>query len=91
MSKGKIYQKNGRTFEVNVYNDFYGVLISIYIDEIKHPERKFFKKKEHFYLDHVNLQNFLSIEEAVELSFSKAFENERENNIILDKWEEWNK
>lgn len=91
MSKGKIYQKNGRTFEVNVYNDFYGGLISIYIDEIKHPERKFFKKKEHFYLSHVNLQNFLSIEEAVEFCFSNAFENERENKIISNKWEEWNK
>lgn len=91
MSRGKIYQKNGRTFEVNVYNDFHGVLISIYIDEIKRPERKFFKKKEHFYLDHVNLQNFLSIEEAVEFCFSNAFENEKENKIISNKWEEWNK
>lgn len=91
MSKGKIYQKNGRTFEVNVYNDFHSVLISIYIDEIKHPERKFFKKKEHFYLSHINLQNFLSIEEVVEFCFSNAFENERKNKIISNKWEEWNK
>lgn len=91
MSKGKIYQKNGRTFEVNVYDDFHGVLISIYIDEVKHPERKIFKGKEHFYFDHINLQNFLSIEEAVEFCFSNAFKNEKENKIISDKWEEWNK
>lgn len=91
MSKPKIYEKYGRTFEVYVYNDFHGILISIYIDEVKHPERKIFKKKEHFYLDHINLQNFLSIEEAVEFCFSNAFKNEKENKIISDKWEEWNK
>lgn len=81
----------GRTFEVKVYNDFHGILISIYIDEVKHPERKIFEKKEHFYLDHINLQNFLSIEEAVEFCFSNAFRNEKENKVISDKWEEWNK
>lgn len=89
MSKGKIYQKNGRTFEVKVYDDFHGVLISIYIDEVKHPERKFFKEKEHFYLDHLCLNDFLSIEEAVEFTFTNAFKHEKQNNKTLEKWGEW--
>ena len=90
MSKPKVYEYEGRTFEVEVYNDAYG-LISIYVNEVIRPKRKFFGRTRSFYYDHVVLNQYPSIETAVKKVIAEGLEQEEYNKSIEKKWEEWNK
>ena len=91
MSKPKIYEYEGRTFEVLVCNDEEYGLIAIYINEVIRPERKFFGRTRSFYSDYVVLNQYLSIEAAVREVIAKGLEQEEYNKSIEKKWEEWNK
>lgn len=90
MSKPKIYEYEGRTFEVEVYNEAYG-LISIYVNEVIRPKRKFFGRTRSFYYDHVVLNQYPSIETAVREVIAEGLEKEEYDKSIEKKWEEWNK
>ena len=90
MSKPKVYEYEGRTFEVKVYNDTYG-LISIYVNEVIRPKRKFFGRTRSFYHDYVALNQYPSIDTAVREVIAEGFEQEKYYKSIEKKWEEWNK
>ena len=90
MSKPKIYEYEGRTFEVEVYNEAYG-LISIYVNEVIRPKRKFFGRTRSFYYDHVVLNQYPSIETAVKKVIADGLEQEKYDKSIEKKWKEWNK
>lgn len=91
MSKPKIYEYEGRTFEVLVCNDEEYGLIAIYVNEVIRPERKFFGRTRSFYSDYVVLNQYLSIEAAVREVIAKGLEQEEYNKSIEKKWKEWNK
>ena len=90
MSKPKIYEYEGRTFEVEVYNEAYG-LISIYVNEVIRPKRKFFGRTRSFYYDYVILNQYPSIDVAVKEAIASGIKQEEHEKSIKDKWEEWNK
>lgn len=90
MSKPKIYEYEGRTFEVEVYNEAYG-LIAIFVDEVIRPKRKFFGRTRSFYYDYVVLNQYPSIETAVREVIAEGLEQEKYDKSIEKKWEEWNK
>ena len=90
MSKPKIYEYEGRTFEVEVYNEAHG-LIAIYVNEVIRPKRKFFGRTRFFYHDDVVLNQYPSIETAVREVIAEGLEQEKYDKSIEKKWEEWNK
>ena len=90
MNKPKIYEYDGRTFEVEVYNEAYG-LIAIYVNEVIRPKRKFFGRTRFFYHDDVVLNQYPSIETAVREVIAEGLEQEEYDKSIEKKWEEWNK
>ena len=90
MNKPKIYEYDGRTFEVEVYNEAYG-LIAIYVNEVIRPKRKFFGRTRFFYHDDVVLNQYPSIETAVRKVIAEGLEQEEYDKSIEKKWEEWNK
>lgn len=90
MSKPKIYEYEGRTFEVEVYNEAYG-LIAIFVDEVIRPKRKFFGRTRSFYYDYVVLNQYPSIETAVREVIAEGLKQEKYDKSIEKKWEEWNK
>ena len=90
MSKPKIYEYEGRTFEVEVYNEAYG-LIAIYVNEVIRPKRKFFGRTRSFYHDYAALNYYPSVEEAVIEVIAEGLEQEEYDKSIEKKWEEWNK
>lgn len=90
MSKPKIYEYEGRTFEIKVYNEAHG-LISIYVNEVIRPKRKFFGRTRSFYCGYVILNQYPSIETAVKKVIAEGLEQEEYDKSIEKKWEEWNK
>lgn len=91
MSKPKVYEKHDRLFEVNVYDEYKGILIEVEIDEIIHPNRKFFGRTRPFHSCNRKLYRYNSIEEAVQSAFNEGFALEAQRKSINYKWEEWNK
>lgn len=53
--KKKTYCYESRTFEVEVYNECCGCLLTIYVNEVIRPNRKFFGRTKQFYTDYVIL------------------------------------
>ena len=94
MSKPKTYEFDGRTFEVEVYNDVCNEvpgLIAIYVNEVIRPKRKFFGRTRFFYHDDVVLNQYPSIETAAREVIAEGLEQEKYDKSIEKKWEEWNK
>ena len=94
MSKPKTYEYEGRTFEVEVYNDVCNEapgLIAIYVNEVIRPKRKFFGRTRSFYYNSVVLNQYPSIETAVKEVIAEGLEQEKYDKSIEKKWEEWNK
>lgn len=89
-SKAKVYEYQGRTFEVEVYNEAYG-LISIYVNEVIRPDRKFFGRTQPFYSNYVVLNQYPSIDTAVREAIAEGLEQEESVKSIENKWKEWNK
>ena len=90
MSKPKVYEYQGRTFEVKVYNEAYG-LISIYVNEVIRPNRKFFGRTKFFISKYRDIGQYASIDEAVQNVIAKGLEQEIHRKAVNEKWEEWNK
>lgn len=57
--KKKTYCYENRTFEVEVYNECCGCLLTIYVNEVIRPNRKFFGRTKQFYTDYVILDSIL--------------------------------
>lgn len=89
--KKKTYCYENRTFEVKVYNELYGSMLGIYIDEVIRPNRKFFGRTKPFYYDHVIIDKYSSIDEAVKAVIAEGLEIEAYNKKVNKKWEEWSK
>lgn len=90
MSKPKVYEYEGRTFEVEVYKEAYG-LISIYVNEVIRPKRKFFGRTRSFYSDYAVLNLYPSVETAVREVIAEGLKQEEYDKSIEKKWKEWNK
>lgn len=88
MSKPKIYEYEGRTFEVEVYNEAYG-LISIYVNEVIRPNHKFFGRTWPFYYGYAILNQYPSIDVAVKEAIASGIKQEEYEKSIKNKWEEW--
>lgn len=89
--KKKTYCYENRTFEVEVYNELGGYMLSVYVDEIIRPNRKFFGRTKSFYNDYVILDNYSSIDEAVKSVIAEGLHIEAHNKQVNKKWEEWSK
>ena len=90
MSKPKVYEYEGRTFFFFFFFEAYG-LISIYVNEVIRPKRKFFGRTRSFYYDHVVLNQYPSIDTAVREVIVEGLKREKYDKSIEKKWEEWNK
>lgn len=88
MNKPKIYEYEGRTFEVEVYNEAYG-LISIYVNEVISPNHKFFGRTRPFYYGYAILNQYPSIDVAVKEAIASGIKQEEHEKSIKNKWEEW--
>lgn len=86
--KKKTYCYENRTFEVEVYNECCGYLLTIYVNEVIRPNRKFFGRTKQFYTDYVILDQYSSIDEAV---IAEGLEVEEQTKQVNKKWEEWRK
>lgn len=89
--KKKTYCYENRTFEVEVYDEFAGCMLGIYVSEVIRPNRKFFGRTKHFYLNHVILDQYASIDDAVRETIAEGLEQEIHDKGVNKKWEEWSK
>lgn len=89
--KKKTYYYENRTFEVEVYNECCGCLLTIYVNEVIRPNRKFFGRTKQFYTDYVILDQYSSIDEAVKSVIAEGLEVEEHTKQVNKKWEEWSK
>lgn len=88
MSKPKVYNYENRTFEVEVYGDEFG-LLSIYVNEVIRPNRKFFGRTQFFCEDFVLLDQYLSIDDAVKDVIARGLWQEEHKKFAEDQWKEW--
>lgn len=92
MAKSKVYEYQGRTFEVKAYSEeAYRDFLLIYVDEVIHPNRKFFGRTRFFYYDFVLLNQYPSIDDAVKEVIASGLWQEKYKKSIENKWKEWNK
>lgn len=89
MSKPKVYEVNNRTFEVEAYADAFG-LISIYVNEVIRPNRKFFGRTKSFTYGHILIDRYPTIDEAVRKIIADGILQEEYEKSINNKWKEWN-
>lgn len=87
--KKKTYCYESRTFEVEVYNECCGCLITIYVNEVIRPNRKFFGRTKFFYNQTVDIDNYSSIDEAVRTVIANGLEKEVHGKVIDEKWKKW--
>ena len=88
--KKKTYCYENRTFEVEVYDECRGCLLAVYVNEVIRPNRKFFGRTKFFYMDHVVLDKYSSIKEAVESVLANGLLIEAHRKQVNEKWKEWN-
>lgn len=89
--KKKTYCYENRTFEVEVYSDLCGSILTIYVNEVIRPNRKFFGRTKQFYSDTVIIDEYSSIDEAVKSVIAEGLEVEAYRKKVNEKWKEWNK
>lgn len=88
--KKKTYCYENRTFEVEVYSDLCGSILTIYVNEVIRPNRKFFGRTKQFYSDTVIIDNYSSIDEAVKSVIAEGLEVEAYRKKVNEKWKKWN-
>lgn len=64
------------------------LLLTIYVNEVIRPNRKFFGRTKQFYTDYVILDQYSSIDEAV---IAEGLKVEEQTKQVNKKWEEWSK
>ena len=89
--KKKTYCYENRTFEIEVYSDLCGSILTIYVNEVIRPNRKFFGRTKQFYSDTVIIDEYSSINEAVKSVIAEGLEVEAYRKKVNEKWKEWNK
>lgn len=89
--KKKTYCYENRPFEVEVYNECCDCLLTIYVNEVIRPNRKFFGRTKQFYTDYVILDQYSSIDEAVKSVIAEGLKVEEQTKQVNKKWEEWSK
>lgn len=89
--KKKTYCYENRTFEVEVYSDLCGSILTIYVNEVIRPNRKFFGRTKQFYSDTVIIDEYSSIDEAVKSVIAEGLEVEAYRKKVNEKWKEWSK
>ena len=88
MAKPKVYTYENRTFEVEVYGDEFG-LLSIYVNEVIRPNRKFLGRTRVFTYDHILIDRYPTIDEAVRKVIADGIKQEEYEKSINEKWREW--
>lgn len=89
MTKPKVYEYENRTFEVEVYGDEFG-LLSIYVNEVIHPNRRFFGRTRVFTYDHILIDRYPTIDEAVRKVIASGIQQEEYEKSVNEKWKAWN-
>lgn len=87
--KKKTYCYENRTFEVIVSNEYRGWLVEIWVQEVIRPNRKFFGRTKFFYNQTVNIDNYGSIDEAIQTVIVNGLEKEAHDKTINEKWKKW--
>ena len=87
--KKKTYCYENRTFEVEVYNECCGCLLTIYVNEVIRPNRKFFGRTKFFNNQTVDIDKYDSIDEAVRTVIANGLEKEAHGKVIDEKWKKW--
>ena len=87
--KKKTYCYEYRTFEVEVYNECCGCLLTIYVNEVIRPNRKFFGRTKFFNNQTVDIDKYDSIDEAVRTVIANGLEKEAHGKVIDEKWKKW--
>lgn len=87
--KKKTYCYENRTFEVIVSDEYRGWLVEIWVQEVIHPNRKFFGRTKFFYNQTVDIDNYGSIDEAVRTVIANGLEKEAHGKVIDEKWKKW--
>lgn len=62
-------------------------MLTIYVNEVIRPNRKFFGRTKQFYTDYVILDQYSSIDEAI----AEGLKVEEQTKQVNKKWEEWSK
>lgn len=88
MAKPKVYEYENRTFEVEVYGDAFG-LLSIYVNEVVRPNRRFFGRTRVFTYDYVLIDRYPTIDEAVRKVIASGIKQEEYEKSVNKKWKEW--
>lgn len=88
MAKPKVYTYENRTFEVEVYGDEFG-LLSIYVNEVIRPNRRFFGCTRVFTYDYVLIDRYPTIDEAVRKVIASGIKQEEYEKSVNKKWKEW--
>lgn len=88
--KKKTYCYENRTFEVIVSDEYRGWLVEIWVQEVIHPNRKFFGRTKIFYNQTVDIDNYGSIDEAVRTVIANGLKKEAHGKVIDEKWKKWN-
>lgn len=89
MSKPKVYNYENRTFEVEVYGDEFG-LLSIYVNKVIRPNRRFFGRTRVFTYDHILIDRYPTIDEAVRTVIANGIQQEEYEKSVNEKWKAWN-
>lgn len=63
-------------------DDLRGSILTIYVNEVIRPNRKFFGRTKHFYSDTVIIDNYSSIDEAVKSAIAEGLEIEAYNKQV---------
>lgn len=87
--KKKTYCYENRTFEVIVSNEYRGWLVEIQVQEVIRPNRKFFGRTKFFYNQTVDIDNYGSIDEAIQTVIVNGLEKEAHDKTINEKWKKW--
>lgn len=88
MTKPKVYTYGNRTFEVEVYGDAFG-LLSIYVNEVIRPNRRFFGRTRFFCDDFVFPDQYLSIDDAIKEVIERGLWQEEYKKFAKNQWKDW--
>lgn len=88
--KKRTYCYENRTFEVIVSDEYRGWLVEIWVQEVTHPNRKFFGRTKFFNSQTVDIDKYGSIDEAVRTVIANGLKKEAHDKIIDEKWKKWN-
>ena len=91
LKAGQVEHRNvlfgGREFEVYLTPEINGAMCSVCINEVIHPNRKFFRTKHRCYKTFW-ISDYETIKEGIYAMIDKYLQDEKEDNLIEAKWNE---